>query len=257
MHMDKGLTHQAIKKLQNMTEDDKVRLLARLVIMRQNSQISGFLSRIIGTSGLGLVKSEIVHELYDGNGKYPHRFNHLLNILSSQNPYDGFDTYTLCAYCLYFSTFLNSVRGAVRYSEIVDAYKYSADITLENVDRGLLNVDAVHKRSGALTQKDYRKYIVNYLLNDFNCKDIFGLLNRYVMGEELNQNDVLVQAQNDVIYANQVEQYKDENGKVYYLDVDGNLVDYNEIKDFRSNNILMRATKHGVVTYNNQQSLEK
>ena len=82
--MDKSLTPQAIKKLKSMTQNDKVHLLARLVIMRQNSQISGILSRIIGTSGLGLVKSEIVHQLYDGNGRDKQRFNHMLNVLSTK-----------------------------------------------------------------------------------------------------------------------------------------------------------------------------
>lgn len=255
--MDKSLTPQAIKKLKSMTQNDKVHLLARLVIMRQNSQISGILSRIIGTSGLGLVKSEIVHELYDGNGKYRQRFNHLLNILSSQNPYDNFDTYTLCSYCLYFDTFLNSVKGAGRYSDIKEAFEYSADIALEKVDQGLLNIDSMHKRFGSLAQKDYRKNVVKFLMNDLKCTDIFGLFDRYISGESLTEDNSYSQQSCDGIYANQVEQYTDENGNIYYLDVEGNLINYDEIRDFKFNDIIMRATRHGIVTYHNEPNLER
>ena len=255
--MDKTLTPQLTKKLENMTDDDKVHLLARLVIMRQNSQISGLLSRIIGTSGLGLVKSEVVHELYDCNGKYQRRFNYLLNILSSQNPYDNFDTYTLCSYCIYFDVFLNCVKGAQRYSDIKEAFEYAADLVLEKVDQGLLNIGEMPKKFGSLAQKDYRKNIVKYLMNDLKCTDILGLFERFITGESLIEDRFYLKESDEGYYANQVEQYTDSNGEIYYLDAEGNLVEYNEIKDFRYNNFIVRATKHGFVTYNSEQGIEK
>lgn len=255
--MDKSLTPQAIKKLKSMTQNDKVHLLARLVIMRQNSQISGMLARSVGTYSLGYKKAEIVHQLYDGNGRDKQRFNHMLNVLSTKNPYDYFDTYTLCAYAVYFDKFLKYLS---KMDTIKGAYEEAEYETSAFVDTNSLFIDCPHTTFGSLTSRDNRKQVVAYLFKDLKIYDIKTALEKYLKGEKIEQSShkyqKLSKHQANInvysagkVYANQVESYKDENGNTYFLDAEGNLIDKDEIQDFHFENITLHATKKGIKCY--------
>ena len=243
------LSPQAIKKLSNMSEDEKIHLLARLVIMRQNSQISGLLSR--ESDYLGYAKAEIVHELYDGNGRNKRRFNLMMEFLSDKNPYDYFDTYTLCAYVYYFNCFLHNMNVAMTIRE---GYQIACGKTLEIVDETRLYIG--QKTSfGSLLSKENRKAVLEFLMKDFKIYNEFKAIGSYLKGEKIEQKSQKYSKlstfsnQNNEVYANQVERYVDENGKPYYLDMEGNLVDYDEIKDYHMGNLTVHATKLGLVTY--------
>lgn len=260
--MDKKLTIFLVKKLSNMDFDEKVRLFARLAIMRKNSQISGLLSRIVGTEELALVKTELVHHLYDENDnhKFNTRYLDLMEALKdSKNVYDNLDTYTLCAYLVYFDNFINYVYGAKNLADIRNAKYFAYVETLNYVDPNQLVVYSKQQSFGSLLNKEYRNSLIRYLTKDLNAKNSTQFFQDYLQGD-LNQE--VIYNSNPIYspyktYANQVEQYLDKNGNVYYLDCDGNYLDASEIEDFKYNDITIRATKQGLVCSSREDELTK
>ena len=249
------LSPQAIKKLNSMSEDEKIHLLARIIIMRQNSQISGLLSREISYGTLGYAKAEIVHQLYDGNGRNKQRFNNLMGLLSDKNPYDYFDTYTLCAYVYYFGYFLHNMN-VVR--TIKEGYQIAGGKAYQLVDDRRLCIG--QKTSfGSLLAKNNRDAVKSYLMKDLKIFNEFKAIESYLKGEKVEQKAPKYStlshfyAQSNEVYANQVERYVDENGKPYYLDMEGNLIDCDEIKDYHMDNLTVHATKRGLVTYEDDE----
>ena len=86
---------------------------------------------------------------------------------------------------------------------------------------------------------------MNYLTGDFDMQEAM---------EEYNASRPALDP--NKTYANQVEEYRGPNGTVYYMDADGNVIDYNEIEDFNINGITLSATKNGVVEYYNDRDNE-
>lgn len=265
---DKPLTVQALKKLSQMSYEDKVRLFARCCILRQNSQIAGILTRAVGPYERNDVKAEIVHHLYDENDQYRYsrNYNELLdNMMNKQNIYNKFDDYTLCAFMVYYDRFIALAESARNINDIRYAKEKAYNYVLKYIDRDLLNMDYVENpnlKTESMLKKEYRRALVSYLAKDLNIKKGFDFVMNYLTGEfdmqeameEYNASRPALDP--NKTYANQVEEYRGPNGTVYYMDADGNVIDYNEIEDFNINGITLSATKNGVVEYYNNRDNE-
>lgn len=262
--IDKSLSIQALKKLSKMDFDDKVRLFARCRILRQNSQINGILNRIVAFESFEDIRSEIVHHLFDQNDMYynSERYKTIFDIMKSkQNLYKKFDAYTLCAYMIYFEKFISLATNSltikdIRYAKVM-AYNYA----LKFVDVNKLNANYVEpedQKTDSMLKKEYRRSLVIYLINDLKIQNGFAFVKNYLT-DSLTNDDFLQSVpvyDPYKTYANQVEEYKDANGKVYYLDSEGNLVDVNEIQDYNYKNGVMKATNNGLMCYDKNKDDE-
>ena len=256
---DKQLTVQALKKLSQMNYEDKVRLFARCCILRQNSQISGILTRAVGSYGRTDIKAEIVHHLYDENDqyKYPNRYERLSNCMMNKvNIYNKFDDYTLCAFMIYYDKFIELADNAKNIYDIRRAKEQAYKHVLKYIDRRKLNMNYKENpnlKTESMLKKEYRRALVSYLAKDLGIKKGYDFVMGYLTGdidmqkaeEEYNASKQTFDA--NKTYANQVEMYFGPNGSVYYLDADGNVVDSDNIEDFNANGITISATKDGIV----------
>ena len=253
---NKQLSAKCIKTLLDLNYDEKVRLFARLKIFEQNRQISGIIYNTISKEYLAQMKYEITHQLYDGNNsdRYKYEYADLSKKMREKNgaiPY--FDAYTMCAYAIYYGKFIEFSENAKNYNDLCDAKTNALTYVRKNCDfdRSRLCLDYDEKKHNitVLLNAEYRKSVVEYLEKDLNIKDSFEFLkfnmkNDYSDGieEEVAQAFAI---ENDKIYANNVEEYRDENGNVYYLDADGNNYESDEIADFNYNGYSLSATKDG------------
>ena len=96
-------------------------------------------------------------------------------------------------------------------------------------------------------------------MKDLKIFNEFKAIESYLKGEKIEQKAPKYSTlshfygQSNEVYANQVERYVDENGKPYYLDMEGNLVDCDEIKDYHMGKLTVHATKRGLVTYEDDE----
>ena len=99
-----------------------------------------------------------------------------------------------------------------------------------------------------LHKPEYRRSIVKYLTQDLKIKNGFDFVQGYVNGElDFDYDELIPQSDPNKVYANTVEEYKDTDGNVYYLDADGNTYDSSEISDYNYNGYSLSATKNGFV----------
>ncbi len=248
----KQLSAQALKKLSNMDYDDKVRLYARLRILKQNSQISGILTRTLNDYYINDVKAEITHHLYDGNNNYAYGYKYyeILDAMRENiNVFQHFNTYTMCAYMIYFEKFIELAKNA----KDMDDLRYAKDCALSYVkqtcdfsrDRMEMDYDEKQAKISSLLKPEYRREVVEYLTKDLKIKDGFEFA-RQNMEEDFEFTDCgEISYSCDKVYANNVEEYTDENGNVCYLDADGNLYQSDEIEDFNYNDYTLSATENG------------
>ena len=250
----KPLTPQAIKKLSNMEYHEKVRLFARCYVIKQNSQIAGILSKAVGPYNVDVVKAEITHHLYDENDnyEYPKKYNELLNLMiNKENVYKKFDDYTLCAYVLYFNKFIEYAQNSKNIEHIRYAKHRATKEVMEFLDRSRFNVDFIERddaKTDSLLKKEYRRSLVNFLVKDLEVESGLAFITDYV-NDEISLEDYLnsrPQLDPNKVYANQVEEYI-VNGITYYLDTEGNVLDYEQIEDFEYNGVVLSATKNGLI----------
>lgn len=252
---EKQLTPYILKRLSNMSFDEKVRLYARLRLLKQNKQISGIISKTVGFETFNSLKAEITHHLYDGNDNYVNadKYHEMLDaMINNKNIFTMFDAYTMCMYMLFFDKFIEYAKDA-RYT---DHIRYAKEKALDYIksntyfDRQLLNMDYDEKGAGmsTLLKPEYRRSIVKYLTQDLKIKNGFDFVQKYVNDElDIDYEDIIPQTDPNKVYANTVEEYRDANGRVYYIDADGNTYDSSEIADFDYNGYSLSATKNGFV----------
>lgn len=254
---NKSLTIQAIKKLGSMNYEQKFRLFLRAIIMNQNSQIAGLLSHTMGIYDLKDFKSEIVHHLYDGNDEYNYyvKHNELLSAMNDKdNIYDRFDTYTLAGFVLYYSNFMEEAKDATDIRDLRWAKDNACKKTLQIIDRDKLNLSYNNElKIDSMTKREYRKSLLEYLKKDLKIKNIndaiIDFANEDAQYEEMLKDyyESLPFFESGKIYANQVEEYKTNDGKVMYLDPEGNIIDYLDIEDYVYNGYILRATSSGLI----------
>ena len=252
---EKQLTPFILKRLSNMSFDEKVRLYARLRVLKQNKQISGIIANSNGFEPFTDLKAEITHHLYDGNDDYYNgeKYYEMFKAMTeNKNIFPMFDTYTMCMYMLYFDKFIEFAKDA-RFSQDIRNAKQKALLYIKentNFDRQLLNMDYDEKGTGmsTLLKPEYRRSVVKYLTQDLKIKNGFEFVQGYVNGElDFDYDELIPQSDPNKVYANTVEEYKDADGNVYYLDADGNTYDSSEISDYNYNGYSLSATKNGFV----------
>ena len=259
---EKQLTLKLLKKLKEMDFDDKVRLYARLRVLRQNKQISGIIANSVGFESFTSLKSEITHHLYDGNDNYTYsdKYNEMFDAMcQNKNIFPFFDTYTMCAYMIYFEKFIEYAKNVYLTSDL----RYAKDKALQyvkshcNFDRKKLNMgyDESTLKLGTLLKPEYRRSVVRFLASDLKIKNGFDFVADYMNDEYIMEDSVPVYDSNKV-YANTVEEYKDENGEVYYLDTEGNLYTSDDIADYEHNGITISATDHGLTEHTSYKEEE-
>lgn len=249
----KNLTKQAIKKLEGMDYDDKVKLFARLCIMRQNKEISGIIIGAIGQEYLNEFKAELTHHLFDQNDQYGNsrNFSILLRyMMNGVNVYDQCDAYTLCAYMYYYEKFIKLAEGSRSYSDLRYAKEEAFHQTIKFCD--LSRLDAQYESNvkfGSLLNKEYRKAVVDYLIKDLKIKNGYNFAETYM--QDLYEDDIYGEPEPTLkggkIGANCVEEYKDEKGNTYYLDADGQLYYPDEIAEYQLEDGILSATDDGFI----------
>ena len=266
------LSRQAIKRLESMTDEEKVRLLALLQIKECNNQINGILS-VRPFVFYPDLRSELVHHLYDENDQYAREnlpetkldyfenerksvnYKMLINMfLRKQDIYPKMDAYTATAYALYYTYFvdyaseINSVeqfRQAKR-----DAYhKVKAMANL--FDLRMDYTEQENKKTASLLVPDYRVALDKYLRKELHLGNKREAIADFLKDYFLNDLDAIYANEgNEVggydVYANNVQEYRDEKGNVYYLDADGNVYYPDQVGDYNFAGGKMIATQDGL-----------
>lgn len=260
---EKQLTVQALKKLTNMHFYEKVRLFARCAIFRQNIRINGLLIELFGIDQLDSVKAEIVHHLFDENDQYKFTadYNQLMETMKQKKDlYKKFDTYTLCAYALYYDKFIELSNKAHSLQDIRTAKEFAYNYVSKFVDRNKFNLyykEDPDFKTDSMLKKEYRRSLVKYLQEDLNIKDGFEFLEDVLKEEITDENYMDPYYDPNKTYANQVEEYYDENGNLYYLNAEGELIDCDDIEDFEHRNIKLTATENGIQQVIKRKDLER
>ena len=262
---NKPLSEKCIKELLSLNYDEKVRLYARLKMFGQNKKISGIICSTVPKEYLAQTKYEITHLLYDGNNsdKYKNRFYELSKKMREKGgATQFFDTYTMCAYSIYFSKFIEYAESAKNYYDLCEAKTNALTYVRKNCDfdrdRLCLDYDEKEPDIHLLLNSNYRDSAIKYLARDLDVKNSFEFLKCNMQEDYDHEFEEQLMEEfettSNSIYANNVEEYRDEKGKVCYIDAEGNTYDYDEIADFNYNGYSLSATKDGFkVSQNNKK----
>lgn len=267
------LSKQAIKRLESMSEDEKVRLLALLEIKKANNQINGILS--VGPFVYhNTLRAELVHHLFDENDydavsrmpltkeeyfenkRKTINYKMLVNLFQQQKDiYSKMDIYTAIAYALYYDNFIMYADGVRTIDGFRQAKRDAYHDVRDMADLFQLNLDYVegdNKKTGSLLVPDYRVALENYLRKEFKLgykyEAITEFLKDYftnVLVIDYDIEGVGPQEHYDV-YANNVEAYRDEKGNVYYLNADGEIYYPDQVGDYKTENATIKATEDGI-----------
>ncbi len=267
------LSKQAIKRLESMTEDEKVRLMALLEIKKANNQINGILN-VRPFVYYNTLRAELVHHLFDENDSYATEripltreeyfenrrktvnYKILVNLFKKQaDIYSKMDVYTAIAYALYYDSFVKLSDGVQNIEQFREAKRDAYHEVRDMTDLFMLNFDYLedeNKKTASLLAPDYRVALENYLRKEFKLgykyEAITEFLKNYFTHDlsiDYDMEDVGPQEHYDV-YANNVEAYRDENGNVYYLDADGEIYYPDQVGDYKTDNATIKATEEGI-----------
>ncbi len=248
----KKLSQQAINKLSKMSVEEKIWLYARTCIIEQNNKIKSIIINALGTYALEETKAEIVHHLYDENSPYdfPQKYKNMQMIMNNrQSIYKKSDTYTLCAYMLYYDKFIELAKNATNLKQIRWAKEQAYKNTIALIDVNLLNInyDSYYlAKTDSLLRKDYRRELLMYLIKDLDIQNGYQLAKDFILGNVYKKTPQKINTTIDKVFANQVEEYKNADGTSYYMDSDGNYYEYYEIEDCKLNNVTLKATSNGI-----------
>ena len=266
------LSKQAIKRLESMTDEEKVRLLALLEIKECNNQINGILS-VRPFVFYPDLRSELVHHLFDENDQYARErlpetridyfenerktinYKMLVNLfMQKQDIYPKMDAYTATAFALYYNYFVgyaSDIRTVDEFRQAkIDAYhdvKPMADLFNLNLNY----VEEDNKKTASLLAPDYRVALDTYLRKDLHLGNKrearVEFLKEYFIHDldAIYGNEDMEEHGYDV-YANNVQEYYDEKGNVYYLDADGNVYYPDQVGDYHFEGGKMQATENGI-----------
>lgn len=256
----KKLSTQSLNKLSNMSIEDKIWLYARTCIIDQNNKIKSIIINALGTYALEETKAEIVHHLYDENSPYnfPKRYKNMQMIMNNrQSIYKKSDTYTLCAYMVYYEEFIKLAKNAKTLKQIRNAKEQAYKNVKTYIDIKSLNINYDSyklAKTDTLLKKEYRRDLLIYLINDLQIENGFDLAKNYLLGTTYTHSTFTTPTSpttptnnSTKIYANQVEEYKNADGSVFYLDSDGNSYEYYEIEDCKHSKGILKATENGII----------
>ena len=276
--MDKEITNKIKEKIKSLSTKQKQYIYLRALMIEKNKQLSSLLHKKLTNVQYTTIKAELLHFLYDGNTNNgnSYRYNKLLRFFQNkQNIYDLMDNYTLCSYILFYDIFIKTSFNATNYKQIKRAtncayYKISNFIEKNKIDFENFNDTNINLQT--YLKSEYRNSMLNFLKKELKIKNNMDLINFYLqtdfnfmLEDDINENIFKQKVQfsnmlNDKskIYANQVEEYVDENGHSYYLDHEGNYIEIEEIKDFVYKNQIIKATNKGLKTmYAQNEELTK
>ena len=271
----KPLSTQAIKKLEQMSEAQKIRLLARLILIKQNNRLTAISNIVLHDEWqnrpakypevdytFGEVKAELLHHLYDQNENYEQgdKYTHMQKFLgdSSVNLYDVMDNFTMIAYVLYYSKMLKlcqkyNVRTLYDLREAKDNAYLSVAKYLDLSKMHFEYDPNMPKIPSSFMQACYRKSLFEYLKNDLKFDNEYAFLYEVATGRkyiktktETKQPTPNYKEERYSVYANQVEVYY-QGGQCYYMDSEGNLYPADQVGDFNYGEKTIKATPNGFV----------
>ncbi len=264
--MNKELTPKIKEKIKSLTTKQKAYIYLRALMVEKNKQLSTFLHKILTNEQYTIIKAELLHFLYDGNTNYgnSYRYNRLLSLFQNrQNVYDLMDNYALCSYILFYDSFIKNSFDAHNYEQLKREATYTYNKILNLIERDRIHFNSFNDTNINLQtylKSEYRQSILKFLKNELKIEKNIDLINKYLQtdfdfmldddieerykkfSKPISQKNV----EQDKIYANQVEEYFDENGNAYYLDHEGNLIQISDIEDFKYENEIIKATKKGL-----------
>lgn len=257
MEENKLLTKQAITKINNMSLEEKVRLLAKASIKGQNKMIMRQIINAVGSNYCNVVKAEILHELYDGNYQYSYSYKELQDVLNhGEDVYRIFDTYTLCAYALYYNKFIEFAKGANNLNQIRYAAEDAVKFISGTVNQSRLYMGYYEKiKTDSILKKEYRNSLVAYLKQDLKFTDRIKFMEEYMQGKITEKSykpkasltkDEFTQFEQNKIYATDVTAYTNNDGSTYYVDAEGNYYEADDITPVKYGNYVIEATPEGI-----------
>ena len=271
------LSKQALKKLESMSEYEKVRLLALLQIKKTNSQINGMLNvrPFVFYDGL---RAEIVHHLFDENDynareniplsreeyfeneRKTINYKILVNLFKQQQDiYTRMDAYTAIAYALYYYKFVELAEKADNIEKLRAAKREAYHKVRDVANLFKLNFDFVeadNQKTTSLLAADYRVALEKYLRKEFNLGYKPDAINEFLEKHfaeyeefDFDEEEFDREPQREYdIYANNVEEYRDDKGNVYYLDPDGHVYYPEEVGDYNDGTTVVKATEDGFLS---------
>ena len=266
------LSKQAIKRLESMTEDEKVRLMALLEIKKANNQINGILN-VRPFVYYNTLRAELVHHLFDENDSYATEripltreeyfenrrktvnYKILVNLFKKQaDIYSKMDVYTAIAYALYYDSFVKLSDGVQNIEQFREAKRDAYHEVRDMTDLFMLNFDYLedeNKKTASLLAPDYRVALENYLRKEFKLgykyEAITEFLKNYLTHDLIIDDDIEIGPQEHYdVYANNVEAYRDDQGNVYYLDADGEIYYPDQVGEYKTENATIKATEDGI-----------
>ena len=264
MNENKNLSTRSLNKLKILTKDEKVRLFARTCLISLNQKMRPIIYNTVGCYSYEETKAEILHHLFDQNDPYqfPQNFSDVQKILNAhQSVYKKFDTYTLCAYVLYYKLFVNTANNSKTHVKTMRDIRAAKEKASEKIwsfadikNMSINYVERPEAKIDSLLKKEYRNAILVYLIDDLKIKNAYSFLLNYIKEKNNEKTEHFNNSNNDKIYANQVEEYKDNEGNAFYLDSEGNIYKPEEISDYTFEKYKMKATKNGFITEDNKDN---
>ncbi len=276
--MNKELTPKIKEKIKSLTTKQKTYIYLRALMVEKNKQLSSVLHKKLSNEQYTIIKAELLHFLYDGNTNYgnSYRYNRLLSFFQNRkNVYDLMDNYSLCSYILYYDVFIKNVFDAHTFDQIQREALYAYNKVSKYIERDRIHFNSFNDTNINLQtylKSEYRYSLLNFLKKELKLEKNINLINLYLytnfdfaldddINERISKTSKSFQNNkydNNKIYANQVEEYIDENGNAYYLDHEGNLIQISDIEDFKYENEIIKATKKGLkISYNYNEEYTK
>ena len=164
------------------------------------------------------------------------------------------DAYTATAYALYYNKFVEyatDVRTVDEFRQAKRSAYHSVKDMANLFDLRLDYVEQTDKKTASLLAPDYRVALDKYLRKDLHIGNKREATVEFLKNYFVNDLDALYGNENIdehgyEVYANNVQEYYDEKGNVYYLDADGNVYYPDQVGDYNFAGGKMKATEQGL-----------